>query len=72
MVLCVWALAIDKYCEMFAIIKPKMELVAELTKQSDEMQAALKIKQDELAKIEAKLKGLEDQFKESEAKKQKL
>ncbi|CAL6051371.1 Dynein_heavy chain [Hexamita inflata] len=71
-ILCGWAKAIDKYAEMFAIIKPKMIQVEELTTQSNAQKAALKIKQDELHQIEQKLKTLEDSFKASESKKQRL
>lgn len=35
-VLCAWVLAIDKYAEIYADIKPKMLMVEELTKQSNE------------------------------------
>lgn len=35
-ILCQWAIAIDKYSEMYAIIKPKMVLVETLTQQSNE------------------------------------
>lgn len=51
--LAVWVLAIEKYATIYREVEPKRQRLAQANEELGQKQAALKAKQDNLAKVEA-------------------
>jgi dynein heavy chain len=67
-----WVLAVAIYIDIAKEVKIKTDKVAELTAQSNEAEAILKKKQDELAVVQAKVDELERLYTENVQEKERL
>ena len=70
--LAMWVKAMDNYAKISKEVEPRKKKVAELTAKLDVKNRELKVKQDELNKIKAKVQKLQKECDETFALKKKL
>ena len=70
--LCMWCLAMDKYSEVAKTVEPKRKALNEAQKDLDDVMAALKVKEDHLASVEANVAALQANLKAAQDEKQRL
>lgn len=64
--LCMWCQAIDKFCEVQKVVKPKEDRLAEAEASLQDANAKLKEKQDELSQVQAQVDNLRSQLKQAQ------
>lgn len=70
--LCKWVCALDKYDVVAKVVAPKKEALANAESELSVEMEKLKVKQAELKIVEDKINGLQAQFSEMSAKKQRI
>ncbi|CAL6104222.1 Dynein_heavy chain [Hexamita inflata] len=70
--LAVWVLAIEKYAQVYREVEPKRKRLQQANEDLEQKQAALRVKQEHLAKVEAEFKLLTDKFNKSNNEKIEL
>ena len=63
--LCMWALAIDQYAEVNSHVRPKKARLHEAEQKAMDMQQQLEAKQQELAEVNARVEGLQQNYEDS-------
>ena len=70
--LCRWAFAMDSYDRVAKVVAPKKASLAAAEAEYNEVMEGLRVKQAELKGLQEKLAGMEQQLKDSMAKKEQL
>jgi dynein heavy chain len=70
--LCMWCCAMDVYSSVAKTVEPKRKALNEAQATLDDVMAALKVKEDMLAEVNAKVAALQKQLREAQEQSQQL